>query len=227
MTAHVDKTFRGHPFRVVPESSAVVDDEEPMLRNLERVRSGDIFLDVGAGHGTYALRAAAMGAYVVAFEPHGPSREILARNVRASGFDHPGDRAFVEIENVALFDGSPYPENLRREVWGRHYPTEEPMLFARIDDLGFEKVDWLKLDVEGAELGVLRGGIMTISNCRPTILCEDHDGISKDPACVVSRYAEGIDSSRKIRGMLEQMGYAIEVLPWGCGRRFLVAEAKR
>ena len=220
MTAYIEKSFHGRTFRVLPESSAIVDDAEPMLDRLRDVKPGDVFVDVGAGHGTYALRASAMGAHVIAFEPHAPTMDILSRNVVETC------ASAVTVSDVALWDDTPYPEDLWREVWGRHYPMPESWrpTTQTLDSLGLPRLDWLKLDVEGAELGVLQGAAKTLKDQRPTLLIEDHDGISSDPNCVVSRYAERIGSSTKIRAMLGDLGYRIEVLPWGCGRRFIVAE---
>jgi hypothetical protein len=41
-----------------------------------------------------------------------------------------------------------------------------------IDSYGFDDVDFIKIDVEGAELGVLRGAKETIKRCRPAVQME-------------------------------------------------------
>ena len=222
----VVKSFEGRNFLVTPDTSAIVDDEEPMLERLKAIKQGDVFLDVGAGVGTYALRAAAMGAEVIAFEPHPQTLEKLRRNVDLNRLDDHTSR--ITVIEYALFDGGEYPVELHAEVFGRHYPIPDnyEVEVAKLDEFEFDRVDWVKLDVEGAELGVIEGGKETIARCLPVILCEDHDGINPDPKCVVSRYAERIESSRKIREILAGMKYTIETLPWGCGRRFLVATAR-
>lgn len=47
------------------------------------------------------------------------------------------------------------------------------MRIEKLDDLVPPKdVDAIKIDVEGAELGVLRGGISVLRNCRPIIMFE-------------------------------------------------------
>lgn len=230
----VEKFFEGRAFFVGEESSAVVDDAEPMLARLSDVKPGDVFVDVGAGHGTYALRAAVMAGrngQVLAFEPHPPTREVLIRNVLLNGdllSGNYGEVADIMVIESALFDGPEYPPELYAEVFGRHYPLPEnaEVDVCKLDDFELDVVDWIKIDVEGAELGVIDGALGTIARCGPTLLIEDHDGVNPDPACVVSRYAERIESSRRIRGLLDGLGYEIEVLPWGCGRRFLVATCR-
>src|ERR1019366_9120266 len=222
----VVNSCEGRTFLVTPDTSEIVDDAEPMLERLAEIKQGDVFLDVGAGCGLYSLPAAAMGAGVIALEPHPQTREKLRRNVDLNRLDDHTSR--ITVLEFALFDGGEYPVELHAEVFGRHYPIPEnyEVEVAKLDEFEFDRVDWVKIDVEGAELGVIEGGKETIKRCLPNLLIEDHDGINPDPKCVVSRYAERIESSRKIREMLTGMKYAIDILPWGCGRRFLVATAR-
>ena len=46
-----------------------------------------------------------------------------------------------------------------------------------LDSFGFKDVDFIKIDVEGHELRVLKGAIETISTHRPTIILEENDRI--------------------------------------------------
>jgi FkbM family methyltransferase len=230
MAAIARITFAGREFFVDARNAAKLDDPEPMLECVAEVRDGDVFLDVGAGEGLYALRAALMGAWVYAFEPHKPSRDTLVDNATfglvGKTFPHG-----IAVSSYALFDGGLYPDDLRREVWGRHYPQERVDVttldvWMGAGHMPTPRVDWLKLDVEGAELGVLLGGARTIQKQRPTLLIEDHDGVNPDPACVVSRYAERVNSSARIHELLTSWGYTIESRPWGSGRKFLVARSR-
>jgi len=44
----------------------------------------------------------------------------------------------------------------------------------RLDDLNLDEVDYLKIDVEGHELKVLKGAIATIEKCNPVIVIEEN-----------------------------------------------------
>lgn len=54
----------------------------------------------------------------------------------------------------------------------RTYQTLVPVTMRTIDSYGFDDVDFIKIDVEGAELGVLRGAKETIKRCRPAVQME-------------------------------------------------------
>ena len=47
-----------------------------------------------------------------------------------------------------------------------------PVTVRSIDSYGFDDVDFIKIDVEGAELGVLKGARDTIQRCRPAVQME-------------------------------------------------------
>jgi FkbM family methyltransferase len=53
------------------------------------------------------------------------------------------------------------------------YEVAVPM--RRLDDYALESVGFIKIDVEGHELAVLRGGLATIRRCFPTLLIEIED----------------------------------------------------
>ena len=57
---------------------------------------------------------------------------------------------------------------------------------VKIDDLNYKKVSFIKVDVEGAELMVLKGAIKTIKKSRPVVMIEIED-----------RWIESYDIKRK------------------------------
>lgn len=75
------------------------DDTVKMLAALERhVKPGDTVLDVGAGVGTLALAALALGAhFAAATEPDPEALAALERNVKANGVE---DRLYIHKSMV-------------------------------------------------------------------------------------------------------------------------------
>lgn len=148
---------------------------------------GARFVDVGANIGWFALNAARIvgpEGRVFAFEPRADSVARLAASVAENGFT---DR--VSVFPCALADR---PGRLKigwargtDNPGGTWLMASEALLAAHRDDalqetevrtldeaLDGADVDLIKMDVEGAEHLVVRGGIETLRRCRPPILAE-------------------------------------------------------
>lgn len=228
----VEKVVLGHRFFVVDPSSmgysehstAEFDDfEPPFLAHWPEIRPGDVVVDAGAQFGVYSMTALAMGARVVAYEPTEYGARLLAATADANGWS-----PCFTIRRAALWNGTPYPSALLGQVFGKHYPTTLDFPTVRLDDdlraLGVERVDWLKSDVEGAELGLLEGARGTLERDRPTLIVEDHESVSSDPNDQVSRYPETVQSRQRIHAMLRELGYRLDVMPFDVSRFFIVAK---
>jgi FkbM family methyltransferase len=153
-----------------------------LLQTLLNTRS--CVLDVGANIGYYALLAASMvegRGQVHAFEPAPEVFRSLRQNVDLNHFrslkinemavsDLDGElRLFVPLDlaartNASLVEG--FVENVR--------PVNVPSV--RLDTYceanQIERVDLLRVDVEGAEVAVLRGIGTLLQSCQPDIVCE-------------------------------------------------------
>lgn len=44
-----------------------------------------------------------------------------------------------------------------------------------VDSLGLPRLDWIKMDIEGAEVEALKGAMKTLSRYRPTLWIEFHN----------------------------------------------------
>lgn len=124
--------------------------------------SGSLLADCGANIGWYTVVAAAHGADVVAFEPFPINAELLRKNVRRNALD-----SRVEIHQVAL-GASEGTATLTLSVdnQGDHRigaPTTSRR-FVDVDittldlALGRRQPDVLKLDTQGSEVAIWRGG---------------------------------------------------------------------
>ncbi|MCY4018127.1 MAG: FkbM family methyltransferase [Chloroflexi bacterium] len=155
-----------------------------LLRRL--VKPGMIALDVGAHVGYYTrLLSRLTGARgrVIAFEPHPQTHQVLRHNTRALANATPLQVAVAEAAGSAeLYDylmmsasGSlHYDESLadlqraRMDAWDiaprggeafemQRFQVETATIDACLAELGIGRVDMVKMDIEGAELGALRG----------------------------------------------------------------------
>jgi FkbM family methyltransferase len=163
--------------------------EEAEMRFVESfLQSGMTALDLGAHHGLYTLllsdRVGKRGR-VFAFEPSDRERKRLKRHVRVNGCSN------VRIEALALGNnetratlflpetGWDWCNSLRPPAAsGKTHAVEVQVstLDAYLKRRGIEVVDFVKLDVEGAELSVLRGAEnLLAAQERPVWLVEVFD----------------------------------------------------
>jgi FkbM family methyltransferase len=145
----------------------------------ELVRAGDVVLDIGARWGTYTsvlARGVGPTGLVHAFEPNRQHFRALraiagaARNVHVHSFalsDEAGSAALhIPVVGERPSDGL---ASLGRPT-GAHRTVQIER--RRLDDLAFERIDFIKCDVEGHELAVFRGGEATLRRLRSPLLVE-------------------------------------------------------
>lgn len=151
-----------------------------------------VFLDIGANFGTYALAmapAVGAGGTVHAFEPQRIIYNMVAGSVALNALEN------VYVHNVAVGDATGQVEipqfdyskamNFGSIEFGAseqgepldqqrgHDPARaEYVPVVAIDDYGFDRVDMMKIDVEGMEPLALDGALDTIRRCRPVIYME-------------------------------------------------------
>lgn len=146
------------------------------LSPLASIFSKGIALDVGANVGNHSLYFSRYFSEVHAFEPHPFTSQILQINANQVGnvIVHPyglGD------QNCECFMAeSPCNLGSSRIVDGK--ATGLRIVVRRMDDLeiDLQKIALIKLDVEGYEARVLRGGSEVLRNSRPVVLFETHMG---------------------------------------------------
>lgn len=147
-----------------------------------------VFLDIGANHGEFSVAAALAcpKGRVIAVEPVTRNQRRLENNIRLNGFTHVAVVPIALGETTAeldIFDQSaPYVDGTVNEGLttlfahgGRSTPVEKVSV-RRLDDVypewGLERLDLVKLDIEGAELAALRGGQKMLEQFRPTLIVE-------------------------------------------------------
>ena len=145
-------------------------------------------LDIGANIGTHMLAYSEIeGSEVHCFEAQRAVFNMLAGTVALNGIDNVylynravSDRSNEEIE----FDRPDYDSQINiggfellpphHSDGGTRRPTnqKEKVSTLRIDDLGLDRVAYIKMDIEGMEASCLRGAKETITRCRPVLVME-------------------------------------------------------
>lgn len=157
-----------------------------------RVRRGDIVFDVGAHLGSFSRFALDRGAArVVMFEPQPVNARCLERTfaeeirdgravlVEAAVWDREGELSFAT-------EGPGTMGHVDEEGGGGRAVTVRATTFdATIERLGLPRVDFLKMDIEGAERHALEGGRRMLARSRPRMaICIYH---RPDDAAVIPR----------------------------------------
>lgn len=173
-------------YRAFPSGADITDSVLLAIRPF--VADDAVCLDVGANIGLYSLALSALAprGRVFAFEPSPGSFEYLERNVEANGLANVesfqlalGDQAdaTVHFHDIPFFTAGSFTVDddsfLTSEVLGSSY-FEAPAttLDSFVAEHGIERVDLVKIDVEGAELSVLDGAKETLSALRPKVVLE-------------------------------------------------------
>jgi FkbM family methyltransferase len=174
------------------------------------IGTGMVALDVGANVGVYTLAFArwvgSEGA-VHSFEPHPRLRERLTGNVALNNLRHvtvvpaavgptPGEATLFAStgNNQGTASLRPVLADL-----SEHFTCPVTTLDAYVKAERIARVDVLKVDVEGADFGVLQGASKTIERDHPVIFVE----------VAPSRMASFGASPRDLRRLLADAGYLV------------------
>ncbi len=181
------------------------------------LRPGVTVLDVGAHYGFFTLAAAKRvgpTGRVFAFEPSSATVAILERHIRMNGW---GDRAVAvplvagdRDGEVTFFTfGTSMAASLGRANVKELNPErpaevgEERVAATTLDRFCRERgltPALLKVDVEGAELLVLRGAAGLLRAARPRVLCEVHPAQMQNVGCRVADFEAFVrDAGYRIR----------------------------
>jgi FkbM family methyltransferase len=146
---------------------------EPEIRSADEVCGhGGTMVDIGGWYGPWARRLVGRARRVVVIEPT-PLHEVLRRTlppavdvIGAAASDHEGEA------QIWL----PSPGGAARGVSSLHrraiHRACVSVPLVTVDALGLRDVTFIKIDVDGHEVPVLRGAAETIRRDRPRLLIE-------------------------------------------------------
>lgn len=193
--------YGDHKLRYVPGTRPVrlkyLNSTDATVRNdvlqinffLERVKPGDMVLDIGGHFGQYAVLLAALAGEtgrVLTFEPDPAAQKVLRQNLALNKLTER-----VKVESVALFDeegeheffsnGADSMSSLALSGLGTNssaptverYRVRTTRLDDYLDSAKLASPTLVKLDTEGAEINILRGAKALLAS-DVTIVCELH-----------------------------------------------------
>lgn len=174
------------PLRYAAQSLlGALEPELPLLPGFLGDDAGGVALDIGANVGIYTYALHKQGMEVHAFEPQPTCANVIAAWAEGK------ERVFVHnagvgssesnlVLHIPLVRGKPIPTRASFLSTGQ----EEQQLnvpVVKIDSIPFEVVSFIKIDVEGHEMEVLRGASRTLETFKPKLLVEiDRSRHNKD-----------------------------------------------
>lgn len=145
---------------------------------IEAMDAGEVLYDVGANVGSYSLIGAMrpQGALrVLAFEPAFATYALLCRNVIHNGVGAQVTPFPITLGQTTRLGSFGYADvaagaGLHAGLDGAASAYDQPVLVFALDDLisrfDLEPPNHVKLDVDGAEVEVLRGAVRTLADAR-------------------------------------------------------------
>jgi FkbM family methyltransferase len=179
--------------RSLQEYGEFSEGEVEIFRSV--LRPGDIALDIGANLGAHTIAMARLvgpTGFVFAFEPQRVLFNILCGNIALNELTNakayplalgraPGGTRLMPLD----YNG---PNNFGGIALGG---TEgDGVAIATLDQLGLPKPRFIKIDVEGMELDVLRGAKAVLARDRP-ILYVENDRVEQSEELVAQLIADG------------------------------------
>jgi FkbM family methyltransferase len=192
---------------VLLEQEDWFEDEAPFVRGL--LQPGDRMLDIGANYGVYTLtgaRAIGPQGRVWSFEPAQRTADYLARSIAANGF---GQVTLVRAGLSNREGTAAFSVGAQSELNSLHATTAdshaETIALTTLDrwaaENGWPAVDFVKLDAEGEEPNVVRGGEAFLERASPLIMFEVKHGTTLNFALKEQFEALGYRAYRLVPGL--------------------------
>src|SRR5262249_4832856 len=150
-----------------------------------------VVLDIGANVGHHSVALADLASAVHAFEPYPPRLAALKTNVARN------THLPIAIHPIALGckdQEAPFRLPVTGEWTGVQFDPHGTLRFpmrnadAYLRDNHIDRVDMIKLDVDGNELDILRGLTDCIHRCRPIIIVEADETVDEFRVAIPQGY---------------------------------------
>lgn len=194
-----------HVSKWVIESRRLDHDQNSLPILFKHVRPGDYVLDIGANIGDHTIAYSdwvSVNGKVYAFECGYEANACLRNNTRG--------RENVVIFDTALWSGDGWLNfNEDNNNFGASFVAksnvsshDSPVKCIDLDSMKLSKVDFMKIDAEGAETEILRGAEGTIGKFKP-IICMEVNGFALKRAG---------SSEEELINLIKSFGYDYEII---------------
>ncbi len=173
------------------------EKEPETIQWIYSLKHGEVFFDIGANVGMYSILAGLKGLSVYSFEPESGNNYYLNRNIiinNLSGTIKAYQFAIGESESIGLLSLTDTQPGAAHTYFGDnayykqvHFPVvyEQGCFSTTLDNLVYKYnlpfPSHLKIDVDGIESKIIKGGSRVIEDNRlKTILIEINEGLEED-----------------------------------------------
>ena len=170
---------------------------------IDSIQNAKVILDIGANICSKSMLFSTLNpsARILSFEPHPVTYKKALANLKLNHFEN------IELHNlglgdkkevVKLFEVNQHNPGMNRIL---NHDTEFPYIEIEVDLLetvmlqnAVDKIDFVKIDVEGYEYAVLKGGEEIIKLSKPIIFLELDDKNLKENSQSASQLIELLES---------------------------------
>ena len=169
----------------------------------------DVCLDIGAHIGYFSTIMSPLCQRVYAYEPEPYNYALLEKNTEHMPNVLTYDYAVTDYPMRDIYDTIPLYFCLSNSGMHRVYRSKycEDLAIqvqtVRLDDVPIMEPNFIKMDVEGAEYGALKGMVNRLKNNHPTIIMEFHP-----PS--IEEYGA---NPKEEYDFLKSLGYSIRLIP--------------
>lgn len=170
-------------------------------------RFGDVVLDIGAGVGTEMLSFSGMvgdRGQVISVEAHPATFDLLDQTRKLGGLSNVQTlQAAVMDTSEAVIMSDMGPELTHMNKVGQGGVSVPAVTIAEImEKRGLEKIDFLKMNIEGAETAALQGAGSRLSQIR-NLAVGCHDFLADETG------DESYRTKEDVRALLERTGFSV------------------
>lgn len=169
------------------------DETEKILELAGNAREG-ICLDIGANFGCIGQALESAGHQVVAFEPQRNIYNMTRMNIHGTVYNCAlgSEVGIAKMPKTGSNEDTNYGGMGLGMAHAKNGTVDVEV--CTLDGFAFDNVYFMKIDVEGYEEQVIRGGVEMIKKCKPIMYVED----------------DRPEKSKSLRELIISLGYTIE-----------------